>query len=118
MQKISIVKMKKEDVGAVFEIEKLVHPNHHWSKDSFYNEISNNLAHYYCAKNEDGIKMLTKIYFGKKNDEKIEGLRTYFQILLKQLDVLFDKYGFSKKLSGIIRHIRSFVSPPYCFIKN
>ena len=55
MQKISIVKMKKEDVGAVFEIEKLVHPNHHWSKDSFYNEISNNLAHYYCAKNEDGI---------------------------------------------------------------
>ena len=54
MQKISIIKMKKEDVDAVFEIEKLVHPNHHWSKDSFYNEISNNLAHYYCAKNEDG----------------------------------------------------------------
>ena len=42
MQKVYVYKMTKEDVEEVFEIEKLVHPNHHWSKDSFYNELSNN----------------------------------------------------------------------------
>ncbi|MBE7704958.1 MAG: ribosomal-protein-alanine N-acetyltransferase [Cyanobacteria bacterium SIG29] len=55
MQKVQVLKMLKDDVDAVFEIEKLVHPNHHWSKDSFYNELANNLAYYYCIKNEDGI---------------------------------------------------------------
>lgn len=54
MQKINVLKMTKEDVEEVFEIEKLVHPNHHWSKDAFYNEVSNNLAHYYCSKDENG----------------------------------------------------------------
>ncbi len=52
MQNVKISKMTKDDVNDVFEIEQIVYPNHHWSKDSFYNEISNNLAHYYCAKDE------------------------------------------------------------------
>ncbi len=39
----------------VFHIEELVHPAHHWSKDSFYNEIANNLAHYYCVRDKSSI---------------------------------------------------------------
>lgn len=53
MLKVKVLKMIKDDVDEVFEIEKLVHPNHHWSKDSFYNELTNNLAHYYCIKDNN-----------------------------------------------------------------
>lgn len=41
--------MKKTDVDEVIKLEELSYGKHHWSKDSFYNELSNNLAHYYCA---------------------------------------------------------------------
>ena len=54
MQKVQIIRMTKDDVEEVFHIEELVHPEHHWSKESFYNEIANNLAYYYCAKEETG----------------------------------------------------------------
>ena len=53
MQKVKIIKMTKDDVDGVFAIEEVVHPNHHWSKNTFYNEIANKLAYYYCAKNEE-----------------------------------------------------------------
>ena len=53
MKNVRVIEMKNEDVDEVFHIEELVHPNHHWSKDSFYNELSNNLAHYYCVKDDD-----------------------------------------------------------------
>lgn len=59
---ISIHKITQADVDDVFNIEKLIHPEHHWSKDSFYNEIANNLARYYCAKGSDG-KILAFIGF-------------------------------------------------------
>lgn len=55
MQKFEIVKMTTDDVNGVFQIEELVHPNHHWSKNSFYNELANKLACYYCIKNSDGL---------------------------------------------------------------
>lgn len=54
MQKVIVTRMKVEDVEAVYNIEALVHPEHHWSKDSFCNEIANNLAYYYCVKDEQG----------------------------------------------------------------
>ena len=54
MLNVRVVRMQKEDVDAVFHIEELVHPNHHWSKDSFFNELANNLARYYCVKSENG----------------------------------------------------------------
>ena len=60
MQKIKIVKMTKDDVDEVFNIEAIIHPEHHWSKDSFYNELENNLASYYCAKDENN-KILSYI---------------------------------------------------------
>ena len=53
MKNVYVVTMQKYDVDEVFHIEELVHPNHHWSKDSFYNELANNLAHYYCVKDEN-----------------------------------------------------------------
>jgi len=53
MNKYIISKMKKSDINEVFELEALIHPNHHWSKDSFYNEQANNLASYYCIRTED-----------------------------------------------------------------
>ncbi|MCD7780484.1 MAG: ribosomal protein S18-alanine N-acetyltransferase [Candidatus Gastranaerophilales bacterium] len=53
MQGIKISNMTKEDVEKVFELEELIHPEHHWSKDSFYNELANNLASYYCIKDNN-----------------------------------------------------------------
>ncbi len=53
MQKVKIVKMTSDDVDEVFHIEELIHPNHHWSKNSFYNELGNKLASYWCVKNEE-----------------------------------------------------------------
>ena len=52
MYRVKVLKMNNTDVDEVFRLEELVHPNHHWSKESFYNELSNNLAYYYCVKNE------------------------------------------------------------------
>ena len=50
---VTIRKMEKSDVEEVVRLEALSYGEHHWSKESFYNELSNNLAHYYCAVNED-----------------------------------------------------------------
>lgn len=55
MKKYEIIKMTQNDIDDVFSIEELVHPNHHWSKDSFYNELDNSLASYYCVKNEEAV---------------------------------------------------------------
>ena len=45
---VKIERMTKENLDEVVEIEKLVHPDHHWSKESFLNEIQNKLANYFC----------------------------------------------------------------------
>lgn len=63
-QKILYAKIKRmtpDDVDAVMKIEELAYPNHHWSKDSFYSEISNKLAHYYCVVEADSNKILAYI---------------------------------------------------------
>ena len=52
---ISISKMTQDDVEGVFEIEAQSYGPHHWSKDSFYNEIQNNIATYYVAKDRDNV---------------------------------------------------------------
>ena len=53
MRKFTIEKMQTDDVGDVFKIEEMIRPNHHWSKESFYNELANNLARYWCIKDEN-----------------------------------------------------------------
>ena len=45
--------MEKDDIDNVIKLEELSYGKHHWSKDSFYNELSNKLAHYYCAYDEN-----------------------------------------------------------------
>ena len=46
--------MTKNDVEDVVNIEAEAYGKHHWAKSSFYDEMSNNLAKYYCAKTSDG----------------------------------------------------------------
>lgn len=50
---IRIRKAAVDDLDAIFEIENIVYPEHHWSKDSYEKELTNNLAHYGCAVNSD-----------------------------------------------------------------
>lgn len=51
---IKIRRMQKSDVDNVISIEKKAYGDHHWSKESFLNEISNELARYNCAVDNDG----------------------------------------------------------------
>ena len=53
LETVTISKMTKEDVDAVIQIEESAYGEHHWSKDSFINEISNELAHYYSLYNSE-----------------------------------------------------------------
>lgn len=54
ISQIQITKMTNEDIDNVVAIEEQAYGEHHWSKSSFYDEMSNNLAHYYCAKTPNG----------------------------------------------------------------
>lgn len=51
---IKIERMKAADIERVIEIEAEAYGEHHWSKESFFNELSNELAKYYCAFNSNG----------------------------------------------------------------
>ena len=46
--------MTPDDIDQVIEVEAGAYGEHHWSKSSFYDEMSNNLAKYYTAKTEQG----------------------------------------------------------------
>jgi ribosomal-protein-alanine N-acetyltransferase len=52
-QTFKIRPMKRADVEAVVKIEETAYGEHHWSGESFYNELSNDLAHYHCAVDEN-----------------------------------------------------------------
>lgn len=39
--------MEEIDLDAIMEIESSVYPEHHWSKEGFYNEINSELGHYF-----------------------------------------------------------------------
>ena len=51
---IHIKPMTQNDIDGILEIEKMSYGEHHWSKDSFYSELTNNLARYFCAFDESG----------------------------------------------------------------
>ncbi len=64
MKKVLCVKIREmtpDDVDEVMKIEEVAYPNHHWSKNSFYNELSNKLAHYYCVFETKTNKLLAYI---------------------------------------------------------
>ena len=54
LSEIFISKMTKDDIDDVVAIEEEAYGKHHWSKSSFYDEMSNNLAKYYVAKVSNG----------------------------------------------------------------
>lgn len=47
--------MQKEDIDFVLDIEKNAFGEHHWSKSSFFDELSNNLANYFCILSNNNI---------------------------------------------------------------
>ena len=52
--KLFVREMLKTDIDNIVNIEKESYGEHHWSKESFFNELSNDLAHYFCAADENG----------------------------------------------------------------
>ncbi|MBR6098878.1 ribosomal protein S18-alanine N-acetyltransferase [bacterium] len=52
--RIKIRPMLKSDINDVVAVEEESYGKHHWSRESFFNELSNDLAHYFCAINEEG----------------------------------------------------------------
>lgn len=52
--KIQIKKMEKTDIDSVIELEEKAYGNHHWSKESFLSELSNELAKYFSAFDNNG----------------------------------------------------------------
>ncbi len=53
MIKVKVNAVTVDDIDEIYHIEEIIHPNHHWSKNSFYNELNNKLAKYFCIKNEE-----------------------------------------------------------------
>ncbi len=54
MEQVKIRRMTLDDIETVVAIEARAYGEHHWSDRSFYNEITNDLAHYFCAVDESG----------------------------------------------------------------
>ena len=52
--KIFVSRLEKKDIDEVDVVAQNAYGDHHWSKDAFYSELSNNLAKYYVARNEEG----------------------------------------------------------------
>lgn len=46
---VKILPMTKDDIDGILKIEEASYGEHHWSKDSFYSELNNQLARYFCA---------------------------------------------------------------------
>lgn len=46
--------MQQADIDSVIAIEAASYGEHHWSRESFFNELSNELAMYYSAFDENG----------------------------------------------------------------
>ena len=42
--------MEKTDINSIFEIEKASYGEHHWSRESFLNELGNNIGFYLVAR--------------------------------------------------------------------
>ena len=54
MFSIKIKPMEKSDIDAVIALEEQAYGQHHWSRESFLSELSNDLASYFSAVNENG----------------------------------------------------------------
>ncbi|MBP3923651.1 ribosomal protein S18-alanine N-acetyltransferase [bacterium] len=55
MEKVTIRRMTKDDVENIMKVEESAYGEHHWSKDSFMSELSNDLAKYFVLYNEENV---------------------------------------------------------------
>ena len=51
---LKVIPMQKDYLDEVIKVEEQAYGEHHWSKESFFNELNNQLAKYYCVFNEQG----------------------------------------------------------------
>jgi ribosomal-protein-alanine N-acetyltransferase len=61
--------MRPQDVPDVMEIESVSFGRHHWSEDSFYNEMNNQVGRYYALINTDLPKLIGYLGFWLILDE-------------------------------------------------
>jgi ribosomal-protein-alanine N-acetyltransferase len=54
LETVTIKRMAPEDTDGVVAIETKAYGQHHWSKDSFMQELNNDLAYYYSLFNQEG----------------------------------------------------------------
>ena len=55
IETVTINRMTPDDVDGVIEIEQSAYGDHHWSRESFLGEISNELARYYALHTPEGV---------------------------------------------------------------
>ena len=55
LETITIRRMEPQDVDGIIAIEEKAYGDHDWSKESFLNELNNELAYYYVLFNSEGI---------------------------------------------------------------
>ena len=97
---VKIERMKQTDIDSIIAIEEKAYGEHHWSRESFFNELSNELARYYSAFDENGKEFTIRVR---------EDMAVAFQHELDHLDgILFvDKIDKKNpyKNSDIMREI-------------
>ncbi len=55
IETVTIRQITPEDIDGIIKIEEASYGAHHWSKESFLNEINNELARYYALFNAEGV---------------------------------------------------------------
>ena len=63
MEEVTIKRMTPDDIDGVIKIEESAYGDHHWSRASFLNEISNELAKYYTLHTQDGVLLFLQKVF-------------------------------------------------------
>lgn len=66
---LEIRRMRAQDVPEVMEIEAVSFGRHHWSDDSFYNEMNNQVGRYYALIHRDIPKLVGYLGFWLIADE-------------------------------------------------
>ncbi|MBR1424315.1 ribosomal protein S18-alanine N-acetyltransferase [bacterium] len=102
--------MTKEDLDEVTVIDSEVYGDHHWSKKSFFDELSNDLARYYSLINSDGKlvayagtwHILEECHITNIAVSPLHRRKKYGEVLLKQ--IIDDCY--SEKIKYITLEVR------------
>lgn len=66
---LQVRRMRNQDVPEVMEIEAVSFGRHHWSEDSFYNEMNNQVGRYYSLIDNESSRLLAYCGFWLIGDE-------------------------------------------------